>query len=85
MPELVKPRTFRVKVGKRGEIYTTKEIRELAGIKAPGELLLIVRDGEVVIKMLPSLSEVLRKKPLLKLPFEKAERMSEEAQRGYGL
>ncbi len=76
MPEPVKPRTFRVKVGKRGEIYTTKEIREL---------LLTVRDGEVVIKMLPSLSEVLRKKPLLKLSFEKAERMSEEAQRRYGL
>ena len=85
MSETVRPRTFRVKVGKRGEIYTTKEIRELAGIKAPGELLLIVRDGEIVIKRPPSLSEVLKKKPLLKMSFEEAERMSEEAQREYGL
>ena len=39
---------FRVKIGKRG-IYTTK-IRELAGIKAPEELVAIVRKEEVETK-----------------------------------
>jgi len=85
MSEPVKPRMFKVKVGRKGEIYTTREVRELAGIKAPGELLLIIRKDEIVIKRPPSLSEVLRKKPLLKISFEEAERISEKAQREYGL
>ena len=77
-------RIFKVKVGERGEIYTTKEIRELAGIEAPGELILIVRRGEIIIKKLPLLEELLNKKPLLEMTFEEAERLSEEMQRERG-
>ncbi len=80
MSEPVEPRVFRVKVGKKGEIYTTKEVRELAGIKAPGELLLIVRKGEIVIRRPPSLDELLKKKPVLRISFEETERVVEEMQ-----
>ena len=80
-----KERIFRVRVGKRGEIYTTKMIRELAGIEAPGELSLVVRKGEVVIKKPVSLRDLLENKPVLKLSFEEAEQISEELQKRYGL
>jgi len=76
---------FRVRVGKRGEIYTTKKIRELAGIDAPGELILIVSKGEIIVKKPVSLRDLLERKALLKMSFEEAERISEEFQRRYGL
>jgi len=76
---------FRVKMGKRGEIYTTKKIRELAGIKAPEELVAIVKKGEIVIKKPVSLEDLLARKTILKIDFEEAEKASEEFQKRYGL
>ncbi len=76
---------FRVKMGKRGEIYTTKRIRELAGIKASEELIAIVKKGEIIIKKPVSLEDLLARKTILKIDFEKAERISEELQKRYGL
>ncbi len=78
-------KVFRLKVGKKGEIYTTKEFRELAGIKAPGEVIAVVKRGVVIIKRPISLEELLRGEPLVRITFEEAERLSEEAQREYGL
>ncbi|RLE76497.1 MAG: AbrB/MazE/SpoVT family DNA-binding domain-containing protein [Thermoprotei archaeon] len=76
---------FRVKMGKRGEIYTTKKIRELAGIKATEELVDIVKKGEIVIKKPVSLEDLLARKTILKIDFEEAEKASEEFQKRYGL
>lgn len=80
-----KPLVFRLKVGKKGEIYTTKEVRELAGIRAPGEVLLIVKGEELVIRRLPSLDELIKKKPILRITFKEAESISEELQGEQGL
>ncbi len=85
MSERAKPLVFRLKVGKRGEIYTTKEVREIAGIRAPGEVILVVRGDELVIRRPPSLDELLKRKPVLRITFEEAERASEELQGERGL
>ncbi|HDI74871.1 MAG TPA: hypothetical protein ENF55_02845 [Thermoprotei archaeon] len=78
-------RVFRLRVGKRGEIYTTKELRRLAGIRAPGEVVAIVTEREIIIKKPISLKELLSREPVLKISFEEAERISEKVQEEYGL
>jgi len=80
-----KMKIFRLKVGKRGEIYTTRELRKLAGISAPGEVIAIVTDKEVIIRKPVTLEELLERKPVLKLSFEEAEKISEKMQEEFGL
>jgi len=80
-----KMKIFRLKVGKRGEIYTTKELRKLAGISAPGEVIAIVTDKEVIIRKPVTLEELLERKPVLKISFEEAEKISEKIQEEFGL
>ncbi|RLE94865.1 MAG: hypothetical protein DRN04_02120 [Thermoprotei archaeon] len=69
-----KMKIFRLKVSKLGEIYTTKELRKLAGISAPGEVIAIVTDKEVIARKLVTLEELLERKPVLKISFEEAEK-----------
>lgn len=69
-----------LKVGKRGEIYTTKEVRELAGIREGGRVRVRVERGRVIIEPLPTLEELIRE-VVVEVSPEEAERLSEEAQR----
>jgi len=80
-----KMKIFRLKVSKLGEIYTTKELRKLAGISAPGEVIAIVTDKEVIIRKPVTLEELLERKPVLKISFEEAEKISEKIQEEFGL
>lgn len=72
-----------LRVGKRGEIYTTKELRELAGIREGGRVRVRVERGRVIIEPLPTLEELVRE-PVVEVSPEEAERLSEEAQRKVG-
>jgi bifunctional DNA-binding transcriptional regulator/antitoxin component of YhaV-PrlF toxin-antitoxin module len=71
-------------VGKKGEIFTTKEIRAQAGLKEGGRVRATVVEGKLVVEAVPSLEEVLRT-PLLKVGVRMAERLSEEAQKEQGV
>ncbi len=72
-----------LRVGKRGEIYTTRELRELAGIREGGRVRARVERGRVIIEPLPTLEELIRE-PVVEVSPEEAERLSEEAQREVG-
>ncbi|MCD6514021.1 MAG: hypothetical protein J7L07_03780 [Candidatus Odinarchaeota archaeon] len=72
-----------LKVGKKGEIYTSKRIRKIAGLKAPGEVIAIAKEGELIIKTLKSIKEFLSEPPLMKISVEEAEKISEEAQKEF--
>ena len=48
-------------------------------------MIAIVKKGEIIIKKPVSLEDLLARKTILKIDFEKAERISEELQKRYGL
>jgi len=74
-----------LKVGRRGEIYTTKEVRAIVGIKEGGLVRAVVEKGRLIIEPIPSIEEILREPPLLELTPSEAERISEEAQKEAGV
>ena len=73
-------------MGKKGEIYTTKELREKMGLKANQKLrAAISQDGKrLVIETIPSLEEILRRKPVLTITPQEAEEISEREQKRRG-
>ncbi len=73
-----------LKVGRRGEIYTTKEIRERLGIKKGGKVVAYIVDNMLMIVPLPSIEEKI-KCTILKLSPKEVEEISEEIQREVGV
>lgn len=49
----------KVVVGKKGEIFTKKPLREAAGIKPGDEVIIEARKGELIIKKIYSVDEAL--------------------------
>ena len=73
-----------LKVGKRGEIFTSKELRVEAKIRVGGRVKARMVDDKLVIESIPSIEELLSH-PVLTISARKAERLSEEAQREEGI
>jgi len=73
-----------LKVGKKGEIYTSKDIRESIGIKPGGMVRAIVKGRQLIIEPLPTIEELIRE-TVLELTPEEAERFSEQAQKEEGV
>lgn len=61
-----------LKVGKKGEVYTTKRIREKARIKPGSWVFATVKDGKVVIEHKPTVLDLL-KKPRIGKPISQRE------------
>jgi len=71
----------KLRVGSRGEIYTTKKIREIIGLEPSSEVLAIVTEDGLLIKPKKSLKSLLKKRQItLKMSVEEFERVSEEIQ-----
>ena len=78
-------RKFKVlKVGKKGDIYTTSEIRAKTGIKEGGSVIAYVEEDKLVIKPLEPLEEKI-KRVLVKISPDDVEKLSEKAQREAGV
>ncbi len=73
-----------LKVGKKGEIYTTKEIRRALGIREGGVVRAKIEEGKLIVEPVPALEDMIRN-PVIKSTPEEAERLSEEAQREKGI
>ncbi len=72
---------YRLKIGSKGEIYTTREIRKLIGLEPSSEAIGIITKDGLLIKPKKSLKALIKKrKPLIKLTIEEFEKLSEEAQ-----
>ncbi|MEM1658386.1 MAG: AbrB/MazE/SpoVT family DNA-binding domain-containing protein [Candidatus Jordarchaeales archaeon] len=79
--------TSLAKVGKKGEVVLRKAEREIAGIK-PGDTVLIMgRPGEVIVRKIPSLEELLTAQPKARISLEELARLRrelrEELERGF--
>ena len=72
--------SFIVRVGKKGEIYTSKKLRQETGLKPNTLARARVEDGKLVIEPLPALEELLEDTWITLTP-EVAERASEKEQR----
>jgi len=68
-----------LKVGKKGEIYTSKELREKTGIRPGGLVKAIVEGRKLIIEPIPGIEDLV-KEAVVELTPEEAERLSEEAQ-----
>ena len=73
-----------LRVGSRGEIYTTKELREKVGIKRNSRVKAIVEDGRLIIEPVPTIEEMIRSR-IIELTPSEAEELSVKAQREAGL
>jgi AbrB family looped-hinge helix DNA binding protein len=58
------------RVGSKGELFPPKEIREKLGLHAHKKVLYKVEDGRLIVEPLPSLEEILKEPPLVKITLE---------------
>jgi len=82
--EIEKLSEIALKVGKKGEIFTTAEIRKKANIKEGARVSARVVGNKLVIEPIASIEEILRR-PVVKLTTKEAEELSEEAQKEEGI
>ncbi len=73
-------KVFLLRVGKRGEIYTNRELREELGIVKGGYVKAYIKDNKMIIEPIPSIEEVIRD-TFTSLTPEEAERISEKIQK----
>jgi bifunctional DNA-binding transcriptional regulator/antitoxin component of YhaV-PrlF toxin-antitoxin module len=74
-----------LKVGRKGEIFTTAEIRKRAKIVEGGRVKANVIGNKLIIETIPSIRELLMRPPVLKLTTKKFEKTSEEIQKEEGI
>jgi len=74
-----------LRVGRKGEIYTTKELREKAGIRENGLVRAMVLEGKVVLEPIPTVEELLGEEAVVRVSPEEVERLSVEVQRERGV
>ena len=53
--------TTDIKIGKRGEIYTTHEIREKTGLTPGGKAIAKIEEGKLIIQPKPTALSLLEK------------------------
>jgi bifunctional DNA-binding transcriptional regulator/antitoxin component of YhaV-PrlF toxin-antitoxin module len=77
---------FKLKVGKRGEIYTTAKLRRILNLK-PGSTVIakVVGEGKVLIEVTPTIEDLLERPKKVKLSVEEIEKLSVEAQKEVGI
>lgn len=73
-----------LRVGRRGEIYTTRGLRERVGIRPGGLVRAVVEGRKLVIEAVLTIEDAIRE-PIVKLSPEEAERLSEEMQEEEGV
>ena len=67
------------RVGRKGELFPPKEVREEAGLK-PGDHVVYKADhGRIEVVKIPGLREAFSRKKIAKITFEEFENMTVEA------
>ncbi|AKV73349.1 MULTISPECIES: AbrB/MazE/SpoVT family DNA-binding domain-containing protein [Metallosphaera] len=72
---------YRVRVGKKGELYLPKALRQKTRIKVNSEVEVRIERDRIIIDVIPSLEDLLSKRKTVKLTPEEFEEISEEVQR----
>ena len=73
-----------LRVGKRGEIYTTRDIREAVGIRPGGRVRALVKGSRLIIEPIPLVEDLVKYK-VVEISPDESERISEELQREKGV
>jgi bifunctional DNA-binding transcriptional regulator/antitoxin component of YhaV-PrlF toxin-antitoxin module len=73
-----------LKVGKKGEIFTSADIRKRASIREGGKVRARVVKNKLIIESIPSIEELLTH-PVTKMTTKEAEELSEQAQKEAGV
>ena len=72
------------RVGSRGELFTTKEIREKLGLRPWGKVLMNVEGGRLVVEPVLDLVELLAESPAVEITLaedeEERRRLSRETE-----
>ena len=74
-----------LKVGKKGEIFTSAELRKRANIKEGGKVKADVVGDKLIIEAIPSIEEILRQPPVMRTTTKEIEKVSEEIQKEEGI
>ena len=61
------------RVGSRGELFTTKEMREKLGLKPGGKVLMNVEEGRLVVEPVLDLLELLAEQPAVEVTLGELE------------
>ena len=69
----------KLKVGSKGEVCTTKEIRKMLGIAGAREVIAVITEDCLLIKPSKSIIDLLRKRGVkIEITVEEFEKLSEE-------
>lgn len=66
------------KVGKKGELYPPRKVREVAGLTPGGKVLYIARKNRIEIIPIKSFKEVFKEKPIVKISMKEFEELTGE-------
>jgi hypothetical protein len=58
------------RVGSKGELFPSKEIREKLKLNAHTKVIYKIEAGRLIVEPIPSLKEVLEEKPSVEITFE---------------
>ena len=69
------------RIGSKGELFPPKEIREKLGLKPHMKIIYKIEEGRLVVEPIPSLEEVLKEKPSIKITLEEFNSFRKELSR----
>jgi bifunctional DNA-binding transcriptional regulator/antitoxin component of YhaV-PrlF toxin-antitoxin module len=74
-----------LKVGKKGEIFTSADLRKRANIKEGGRVKASVVGNKLVIEAAPTIEEILKRPPAIVSTTKEFEKISEDIQKEEGV
>jgi len=66
------------RVGSKGELFPPKEIRERLGLRPHTKVIYRVEGGRLIVEPIPSLEDVVKEKPHVKVTLEEFYRFRRE-------
>jgi len=61
------------RVGSKGELFPSKEIREKLGLRPHTKVIYRVEDGKLIIEPVPSLEELITQQPTIEITLKDLE------------
>lgn len=58
------------RVGSKGELFPPKKFREKLGLRACTKVIYKIESGRLIVEPVPTLKEVLQKKPAVEITLE---------------
>jgi bifunctional DNA-binding transcriptional regulator/antitoxin component of YhaV-PrlF toxin-antitoxin module len=66
------------RVGSKGELFPSKEIREKLKLTAHTKVIYKIEAGRLIVEPIPTLKEILEEKPSVEITFEEFHKQRKE-------